>query len=1059
MTVTIVLGNATDGYLYSYDATYTNSRNGPADGVTGGAIGYVGQNHNSTYQQFQTFLGFTYTAIPATEKVVAAQVHVSTADVVTPSRSADAELRLYAWSAGGLITGDWRNIANLAALPLMGQTYNLHMSEGARWVASADALALQVQNNATVELVVATDRQRAGNTPTVDEGIALYTADQAGTTYDPALIISTTTRSRVHGVLGAAVELSDGTWVQLTTDGTDSPDINLTHTTKAGVVTTVGNVQVSVPGEVNFGGPAGAQAIALAVDSSDHLYVVGRQYGAQNVLAVQAFTKNVGYSWTPRTIRTVGLTAYDGQINNVVVAWHSTAGGRLMVLVGHAAGTGANSGQAYFTSDLVWALLDSTYLRTNAGTLVRGGGSMVGTLVSSALRTGYHGVPTNETGSMLDVAAAGGGNPAWGFLTSANKYAVMGDNSQVSAGRYIINAAGTGLDHVSTWAVGYGVKDANAKLRAVRVSDTVVAVITTDSDAGWGFTIETLQYQGTTFAPNVLGYLNLGGEIITNLPAESVLSHANSWDAVYNETENRLWIYYVDSTASNALRRTAIDLSTMQPLRNSVVVSALGVGAVINAIRIPRNSAVTDRVLVQLAHSIGGVSSATTVIDLFNLPPTAPVLNPPTNYDATIAKAFTWTPTDPNAGDTQSAYQLQIMDADLGTTALDTGKIVSTASSHNVAGGTLANTKSYQWRVKTWDASDSEGEWSGYGTFQTSAGGAVTITDPAVDSPPGMDTDDYYISWSVTGTVQASYRVILRRMSTLAVISDTGWVTSTATTALVSGMLSDVQYRVEVQVRNAGLVLSGIGQRLITPSYATPEPPVVTLSELSDQGYILVSVANPIPGQPEVVGSPEYGFEAGASSTTGWTTVACTFVASQEQAHTGTWSAKLTVVGSPSLVYARDAAGKVPVTAGVRYTARMWAYRTTPGQVSVAIDWSQEPSGTYVSTSAGSAVIPANTWTLLTVTGVCPAGAGGAIFGPTLVDSPAAGTVCYVDDMALTGASDRPDVARNQVLRRPAGTMDPWTVVGEVGVDGSVRDYEVTSGKLYEYMARGITTL
>jgi len=254
-------------------------------------------------------------------------------------------------------------------------------------------------------------------------------------------------------------------------------------------------------------------------------------------------------------------------------------------------------------------------------------------------------------------------------------------------------------------------------------------------------------------------------------------------------------------------------------------------------------------------------------------------------------------------------------------------------------------------------------------------------------------------------------------------------------------------------VRNSGLVVSGIGQRLLTPSYATPEPPVVTLSDMSDQGYMLVSVTNPLPGQPEVPGSPEYGFESGTGT---WAGVGCTLAAEATVVHAGAGSLKLTAVASPVQMYARDYTGKVPVVVGTRYTARMWVNRPVAGPVTLAIDWMDGSNITLSSTEVTIGAVPANTWTLMQVTGLCPAGTVNAVFGPTVKGSPATGTILYVDDAALTGASDRPDVVTNQVMRRQVGT-EPWELVGNIGVDSTIRDYGSTSGKLYEYKARGIT--
>jgi len=1055
MTVTIVLGKATDGYLDSYDAAYSTARGGPADNVVGGQIGWTGQNNNDDiYRIFQTFIGFDYSAVPATEMMINAQIHLSTSYVLTPTRARSAEIRGYGWSSGGLVTGDWRNASNLSALTLQARAWNVHQSVGKRWAASQDSLVTTVPTVTSMEFVVVTDRQTAGAVPTEDEGTGYLTSEADGTASDPALVYTTVTRSRLVPVLGCSVKVPDGGTAYLTAvDGTDGTAVYLWRADAAGAATYLDSIPL---GETSsqFGRQRGAQGLGLTVDDQGSLYVIGRLGGTQNTLAGMAYVRSGLNVYSRKGIRSANLPSYDGQINNVAAVWHPTGGGRVMALVGHNSGSAAPSTHASFSNDLVWVLLDTGFMRVGSGSFLRGSGSAVGTLVPATVKTGYYGLPTNEVGTSLDVVAAGGQNPSWGFTATLTKKHALGDNSQVVMGRYIINSAGTGMDAVSaTETLAYGVKDANAKVRILRISDTVAAVVTVDSDTGWGLAVSVQQYSGSSSAPNEIGFINLGDEGITNMPSEAVLARANRWDAVYNEVENRIWVYFISSAANNVIRRTAIDLNSFQPLRNSITVSTITSGRVVNALRLPRNASITDRAYLDVAYTESGAVGAQSIVDVYNLAPTPPVLNPVTNYDATLAKAFTWTFQDPNPGDTQSAYQLQILDAALGTTALDTGKVTSTVSSHNVAGGTLANGQSYQWRVMTWDAQNEPGGWSDYGTFQTSAGGVVTVTYPATDNPQGLDTDDLYVSWSVTGTTQASYRVILRRVLDLVIVQDTGWVTSTATTALVAGMVSDVQHRVEIQVRNAALVLSGIGQRLLLPSYSTPEAPVVSLASVPEQGYVLVSVSNPLPGQPEMPGSTEYGFED--NSTAVWDKTGCTFDPTVEQVHTGVYAAKLIVTGSPVQAFVRDYAHKVPVVPDVRYTARMWVYKPVAGNVSAVIDWFTA-GDVFVSGSGNIFAVPANTWTLIAATGTCPAGAAKAAYGPSLVGSPANGTVLYVDDLAVTGASDRPDVIKNQILRREAGSTIAWDVLGTIGVDASLRDYTGTSGKLYEYKARGI---
>jgi hypothetical protein len=233
-------------------------------------------------------------------------------------------------------------------------------------------------------------------------------------------------------------------------------------------------------------------------------------------------------------------------------------------------------------------------------------------------------------------------------------------------------------------------------------------------------------------------------------------------------------------------------------------------------------------------------------VDSLNSAPFAPTLTPKANFNATNAATFQWTFNDPNVGDTQSAFQLLIINSSL-VTVHDTGKIVSAAPSRIVAGGTLTNGNTYTWRVRTWDALDVVGPYSTDGSFVTSASGTLDIINPAVDNPPDVITKDNLVQWTVTGSTQTQYQVVVRVNATNELLVDTGWVVSTATSYLIQNMLSDIEYRIEVTARNAALVATNTAIRLLTASYAAPEIPIVTLTTEHSLAFVRVSVENPPP--------------------------------------------------------------------------------------------------------------------------------------------------------------------------------------------------------------------
>jgi len=70
---------------------------------------------------------------------------------------------------------------------------------------------------------------------------------------------------------------------------------------------------------------------------------------------------------------------------------------------------------------------------------------------------------------------------------------------------------------------------------------------------------------------------------------------------------------------------------------------------------------------------------------------------------------LSWTFTDDDPGDFQSAYQVQI-------DGTDTGKVYSSSKAYSPD---LSFNTSYSWRAKVWDNHDAESEWSGWNSFAT----------------------------------------------------------------------------------------------------------------------------------------------------------------------------------------------------------------------------------------------------------------------------------------------------------------------------------------------------
>jgi len=843
MTVTIVFAGSGDGYLSSTNANYTTARNGSGLILTaGGNNGYYGQSLiGGNYGNHQTFIGFAFSAIAATEIVTSAQIRVTQAVQLNSGTTRDMEMRGIAW--GTLATADWQNIAGLTADQLFASVQGVTSSVNKRTFGGSDLLVTTLASVTSMEVVVVSSRQRAGNTPTVDEGSAIWLSELSGTADDPMLVFTTATRSRITQAFGACVTLSDGTWAYLESDGSATPTVTLKHVTQAGTVTSI----VALPNgtavtDFDITNTPGAQALSMAIDASDNIYIVGKLGNATNSLGVKAYLKGGGYAWTGQTMRVIPLPTYNSRVNNVTVTFNAT-GDTLVILAAHTTGPGIAGGAG---NDTAYAIVSATTARTGTGTLICATGAVLGTMQPASLGSSAFNGFANEVGSGLDVVADSA-NTDRGFMISFGKDALPGDNFSLSLGRYILDGSGNSFTHTSYKSgVTWGKKDGNGKLRVIPCGSGQVAIVSADADASYGLSVEVYQAYGTTAGATYLGGEALADESIVSMPDGPAIGGTNFWDAVYNSAENSIWVYYRHVSDVTKLMRTSVDLNTYSATRVEVtVLDIVSATANIIGVRVPRAKAVTQKGLVQVAVLDAGVLTLTNVIDTFNLAPTAPTLTAKANFDATAAATFTWTFNDPNSGDTQSAYQLRIYDQSDDSLDYDSGKVTSATASKVLTAATLTNSKSYRWQVRTYDALDVVSPYSDFGTFSTSAGGTVTVTAPATDNMAGINTDDYVVQWSVAGTVQASYRVILTRGAVT--VSDTGFVTSVATSATIAGMTTNVEHIVSVQVKNAAAVASGIGTRKITPDYGTPDKPTVIVDPDLTNGYSLITVTNPTP--------------------------------------------------------------------------------------------------------------------------------------------------------------------------------------------------------------------
>lgn len=838
MTINIALSSNEMGFLESSHDTYANAVAG-ANLVVGSAGDRAGvgqwrlSSNPNTFTILQSFMNFPYVH-DATQRIASAYFQLYRYPLGnTAPTPRDVGVRIFNWGSS-VGTGDWRTPTQLNALPVIAALDQYQEWTGTNTIAQAGSTSFestgilgQLTSTSTIRTVWYSQRNLESADPNTngnDERVFFKSDTETG--FEPRLIWHTLPVSTLSPILGAAAQLSDGTHVFLEWNSAMT-EIHLKHNNGSAAST---NTTISSTGLSTFERLPTGQGMTLTVDRNDNIYVIGQRNNGSGDLRARAWVKGSGHNWTMSNVLSGVLPS--GLTNQYATAWHPQGGtnGTLMLIA-------ARQAHKAVSSDPYWALLSCDAMLNGFGSLIKAADNRFG--VIEAPPVPHHRLFWNSLGTNLDVASAP--NSARGFIVCA-----MFDT--VSMTRYSLNSAGNYLLNTTIRRDDAISPDAAGKMRVLALTDSLFG----KSYGNYPFDI--WQNIGTSGSVNPISsatatLLEDNVSTLTGITPSTFFASNAAWDTIYDPDDNKLWVYYFDVASNRRLIKTGFNATTGQPTFEQIEV-ATNIGAVGStnlAIRLPRGRISGSKTHVAVANrTSGGVHSTIYLYDVFNAAPFAPSLVHMDNYDAGNARVFSWAFQDPNSGDTQSAYEMEIRRVSDGVVIVGTGKVTSTTSSRTVAASTLTNGVAYQWRVRTWDFADLQGPYSDYDAFSTVAGGTVTITDPAADNPADQIVSSYEVHWSVSGATQQDYRVRMINSSNEEVLSDTGWITSVATSHLVSGIPSDIQVRFEVTVRNAG-VESSPGTRLYTTSYATPLAPVISVTPMPNEGYILIGVENPDP--------------------------------------------------------------------------------------------------------------------------------------------------------------------------------------------------------------------
>jgi hypothetical protein len=264
---------------------------------------------------------------------------------------------------------------------------------------------------------------------------------------------------------------------------------------------------------------------------------------------------------------------------------------------------------------------------------------------------------------------------------------------------------------------------------------------------------------------------------------------------------------------------------------------------------------------------VGGVTSTTqtagvragagqVIVTVLDQQPNAPSLISPAGavvLDRGIIQRFSWTFSDPDAGDTQSQFDLQYRVVGAGSWTPVTGTTPNTF--YDMPAGTLA-AGDYEWQCRTYDALGFVGPYSASSFFTAATQpSAPTITAPTSGGTVGTVTATF--SWS--NATETDYQV--RKVADLAgspdtstIYYDSGDVVDSVTRSVSLSFPVNNRYEhLQVRIKNSGLWSVWSSIRVLV-SYTAPATPTLAVTTQAAPGTVTLTVTNPTPtgGQPTV---------------------------------------------------------------------------------------------------------------------------------------------------------------------------------------------------------------
>jgi hypothetical protein len=682
--------------------------------------------------------------------------------------------------------------------------------------------------------------------------------------FRPTAVLRYVRRHALNHVLGASIQLKDGTAVFLRYSHTTERASLYYQKVNETVPTLIANLKSKSPGFDNssgatqwFGIEPGNQTFSITRDDANNIYVVGSRGNEQTdeyntqFYNVQGFRYLGNYSWQEYTHSTSGDSSslittdvHRGQPNCFAAVWlpSSQGGPRGQICTMHSRRDAQWSKyQMGIASEYAgWYFADAGALRQH-GMGFAGG-------VAPPVATWWR--PWNSSGTGMD-AFRDGNTIRWASFIQATP---TGPDERSGLGSVTVAASGAvpDLTPVATSISVNSPHDPDAKVRAIWLGD---------NSPYYGIARHGHIELHNKSNDAVYRQIDLTGFGFQGFPSRADLQKSAAWDCIWVNGTNKIAVYYKDTNNARKIRRLFWDFVdggnadseefTTTPVGTS--------GDDIIAIRLPRQQTDSRCILLDVAmqDGSGAPTGIVTIRDTsLDVPPSAPTIVPIDQFNAGGTKAIEWIFNDANALDFATFQDVEIRNLTTGVTAHFVNHVAAVVVDaaarkyrYTVGASVLTNDTNYQVRVRAYDSVDVVGDWSAWTNFATTAtGGIVTVTEPATDLEP-LNRSSVTIKWtygnSTPSTVQTGYRVRVYNDDTGVIFSDSGAVNSTTTEYTITSLISDVRYRVEVTITDSTAQTSGAGARLIFPDFNNPSVPQVELS--AEQGYIEIRVTNPPP--------------------------------------------------------------------------------------------------------------------------------------------------------------------------------------------------------------------